>query len=237
VAKKLLILNPEFPGYWSKRESSNLFKTILRLDVILTILIFGLISVEVLFNLSVVTVAALIITSVGVIFLLVNYEKYPLVTIPLSQITVLLLVGYIHLIITNSLTISQLIPEPINLVLGTLITIRVFIGMYIIRTHLHYLKACVPVSKNIQDSLNLFETHLKLSESKEEHEFNEETFSNLIAYSRNIFVIFLLLGILLIPLWMNMIFNVLIYPYILLIPSLLLILLILIVYLRRANLT
>ncbi|MCK4848077.1 MAG: hypothetical protein KAT16_03555 [Candidatus Heimdallarchaeota archaeon] len=233
MVKKLLTINPEFPGYWKRRKSSNLIKSSLRFDVILTILIFGLVSVEILFNLSVVTAATLFITSVSIIFCLLNYEKYPLVTIPLSQIIAVFLVGYIHLIITNSLTRSRLIPEPINLVLGILITLRVFIGMFIIRMHLHYSKARVPVSKNIQDSLHLFETHLKLTETKIEHEFNQEPFSNLLTFFRNIFAIFVILGILLIPLWMNMVLNILIYPYILLIPSILLVLLILILYLQR----
>jgi len=188
---------------------------------------------EVLFNLSVVTVATLIVTSVSIIFLLLNNEKYPLVTIPLSQIVVLLLVGYIHLIITNTLSISRLIPEPINIVLGTLIAIRVFAGMYIVRMHLHYSKARVPVSKNIQDSFYLFETHLKLT--KMEHEFNEESFSTLFAFFRNILAIFIILGVLLIPLWIYMIFNVIIYPYILLIPTILLLLIVLIVYLQRTT--
>ena len=235
MVKKLLTLNSEFPGYWTIRKSSHLFKSVLQFDVILTILIFGLVSLEVLFNLSVVTVAALIITSVSLIFLILNYEKYPLVTIPLSQIIVVSLVGYIHLIITNSFTISRLTPEPINLVLGLLITIRVFIGMYILRMHLHYSRTLTPVSKNIQDSLLLFETHLRLTETKMEQEFKEEPFSNLLAFFRNILAIFLTLGLLLIPLWINLIFNVPIYPYFLLIPAILLFLLVLIVYLRRTN--
>ncbi len=235
MAKKLLTLNSEFPGYWTIRKSSHLFKLVLQFDVILTILIFGLVSLEVLFNLSVVTVAALIITSVSIIFLILNYEKYPLVTIPLSQIIVVSLVGYIHLIITKTLTISRLTPEPIDLIFGLLITIRVFIGMYILRMHLHYSRTRVPVSKNIQDSLLLFETHLRLTETKMEQEFKEEPLSNLLAFFRNILAIFLTLGLLLIPLWINLIFNILIYPYFLLIPAIILFLLVLIMYLRRTN--
>ncbi|MHA1444790.1 MAG: hypothetical protein ACTSR4_08595, partial [Candidatus Hodarchaeales archaeon] len=109
------------------------------------------------------------------------------------------------------------------------------IGMYILRMHLHYSRTRVPVSKNIQDSMLLFETHLRLTETKMEQEFKEEPFSNLLAFFRNILAIFLTLGLLLIPLWINLIFNVLIYPYFLLIPSILLFLLVLLLYLRRTN--
>ncbi|MHA1543378.1 MAG: hypothetical protein ACTSQH_10425 [Candidatus Hodarchaeales archaeon] len=233
MTKKLYTLNPEFPGYWSKKKSSESIRVISLFDVTLTLIIFGLVSLEILYNLSVITVATLVITSVSTIFLSLNYKKYPLVTVPLSQIIVLFLVGYIHLIITSSFTI-RLIPEPINLILGVLITIRLFIGMYIVRMHLHYSKARVPVSKSVQESLKLFETHLKLIETRKDS-FAEEALSTLLLFLRNISVIFLVLGFLLIPLWMNMFFNVLIYPYILLIPSLLLLLLVLVIYLQRAN--
>ncbi|MHA1944551.1 MAG: hypothetical protein ACXAC6_01850 [Candidatus Hodarchaeales archaeon] len=233
MAKKLYTMNPEFPGYWSKKQSPQSIRVISRFDVILTLIIFGIVSLEILYNLSVITVATLVITSVSIIFLLINYEKYPLVTVPLSQIIVLFLIGYIHLVITNSLTI-RLIPEPINLILGILITIRLFIGMYIIRMHLHYSKARVPVSKNIQESLKLFETHLKLIETRKDS-FKEEPVTILLIFLRNILAIFLVLGFLLIPLWMNMFFNMLIYPYILLIPSLILLLVVLVIYLQRAN--
>ena len=233
MTKKLYTMNPEFPGYWSKRKSSDSIRVILRFDMILTLIIFGLISLEILYNLSVITVATLVITSVSTIFLLLNYEKYPLVTVPLSQIIVLFLVGYIHLVITDSLVI-KLIPEPINLILGVLITIRIFISMYIIRMHLHYSKARVPVSKSVQESLELFETHLKLVEARKDI-FTEEPLSILLLFLRNISTIFLVLGLLLIPLWMNMFLKILIYPYILLIPFLLLLLIILVIYLQRAN--
>ncbi len=233
MAKKLYTMNPEFPGYWAKKQSPESIGVISRFDVILTLIIFGIVTLEILYNLSVITVATLVITSVSIIFLLLNYEKYPLVTVPLSQIIVLFLVGYIHLVITNSFTI-RLIPEPINLILGILITIRLFIGMYIIRMHLHYSKARVPVSKNIQETLKLFKNHLKLIEKRKDS-FKEEPLSTLFSFFRNISTIFLVLGVLLIPLWMNMFFNILIYPYILLIPFLLLLLLILVIYLQRAS--
>jgi hypothetical protein len=233
MTKKLYTMNPEFPGYWSKKNSSESIKVISRIDATLTLIIFGLVSLEILYNLSVITVATLVITSVSTIFLLLNYEKYPMVTVPLSQIIVLFLVGYIHLVIAESLVI-RLIPEPINLILGVLITIRLFIGMYIVRMHLHYSKARVPASKGVQESLKLFETHLKLIETRKDS-FTEESFSTLLLFLRNISAIFLVLGFLLIPLWMNMFFNILIYPYILLIPSLILLLLFLVIYLQRAN--
>jgi hypothetical protein len=232
MVKRLVTINPELPGYWIKRKTSNILKSTIRLDVILTFLIFGLVSVEVLLNLSLVTVATFIITAVSMVFLVINYEKYPLVTIPLSQIVVMFLVGYVHLVITNSLSISKLTPDLINLVLGTLIAIRVFIGMYIIRMHFHYSRARTPVSKNIQDSLHLFETHLKLTETKM-NQFREESSSNLRTFFINILVIFLILGLLLIPLWMNLIFNIMIYPYIILIPSILLSFVFLVLYLQR----
>ena len=232
MVKKYYTLNPEFPGYWSKKESPENVKKMRKIDVVTTILIFGFVSLEVLYNLSVVTVASLVIASVSTIFLLLNYEKYPLITVPLSQFTVLLLVGYIHLVITNSLTIIKLTPEPVNILLGIFITIRMFIGMYIIRMHLHYSKARIPVSKNIQESLHIFESHLKLTETRK-NIFSQEQIPNLFTYFRNIIGIFIVLGVLLIPLWLNMFFNVLIYPYIILIPSILLLLLILMIYFQR----
>lgn len=233
-------LSPELTGIWSSREKSNSEKDLLRLFWISTGIIILLIFVETITLLGLVPVAAFLI-SCTIILTLEIYTmqtKYPHVTIPVSQGVIILVASYLKFYRLFSLQSGvlerpnfPLFPDILGVVLGMVILFRIIVGLGIIRLNRYYQNARIPLSRYPRENLATFESNLQLISSEVRREFREE----LPQYGIGRLLLFFLFSIsllvvLLIPLWLNLIVNIIIYPYILLIPVIIGILLLIIFF-------
>ncbi|UCE14178.1 MAG: hypothetical protein JSV04_03125 [Candidatus Heimdallarchaeota archaeon] len=224
-------LSPELTGMWSSREKSNFEKDLLGLFWVSTGVIILLIFVETISLLGLVPVAAFLI-SCTIILTLEIYtaqSKYPYITIPVSQVVIILVASYLQFYRLFSLQSGilespnfPLLPDLLGIVLGIVILLRAILGLGIIRLSRCYQNARVPLSRYPQESLATFESNLQLVSSEVRREFREESPQYGIGRLL-LFVLFCitLLIVLLIPLWLNIVLNIIVYPYIVLIPVIL----------------
>ena len=219
-------LSPELIGIWSGRVRSK-FEGIVQLFFSAsTIIIILIILLEIINQISLVPVAAFLISGSTILTLEFYTRKHPEITVPISQGVILVVASYLHFY-----NLSQqvgffdkpnfpLFPNLFGLILGLAILMRIVLGLELVRQKRWHQNARIPISHYQEEALTIFQTNLLLSSSNVKQEFLEEIprrkLSRLFSYI--LFSISLLI-FLLIPLWLNMFFNIIIYPYILLIPG------------------
>jgi len=220
-------LSPELIGVWSVRGRSKSELYFQLFYLLTTFSTLFLILIELIPVIELVPVAAFLISASIIITLEFYTRKHPEITVVISQMVILIVTSYLHFY-----NLSQqigffdkpnfpLFPSPLGIILGIVILVRTIIGLELIRRKRWYQNARTPLSHYQEETLTLFQTNLLLASGNLPQEFLEEsprgnikrTFSFL---SFTIGLLFLLL----VPLWLNMFFNVIIYPYILLIPGL-----------------
>lgn len=219
-------LSPELIGVWSIRTRSKSELWILLFYLITTVSTLFLILIEIILQIGLVPVAAFLISASIVITLEFYTRKYPEITVPISQMVILIVASYLHFY-----NLSQkigffdqpnfpLFPSLLGFVLGIVILMRTIIGLELIRRKRWHHNARTPLSHYQEEAFTLFQANLLLSSMILPQEFLEESpYNNLkrifsfFGFSIGLLVLFL------VPLWLNMFFNVIIYPYILLIPG------------------
>jgi O-antigen/teichoic acid export membrane protein len=204
---KIGSLSSELSDVWSLRPKSRYEKHLSLFFVLSTILIYVVILLRFLPYIGLIPVAAFLITGTFIIILEIYRDHYQRISFPVSQLVILILAVYIELYILFSQQTEtwgairfSLIPNFISIVLGVLFTIRILLG----------------------ETLKTFETNLQLISSKLRHEFEDNTPKYrpkwlLFSGSSCLLVTFFAL----IPLWLS-VTGYYIYPYILLIPGVLL---------------
>ena len=218
-------LSPELIGVWSVRAQSKSELFIQLFYLITTFLTLFLILIKIT-KIGLVPVAAFLISASIIITLEFYTRKHPEITVPISQGVILIVTSYLHFY-----NLSQqigffdkpnfpLFPSPLGIVLGIAILVRTIIGLQLIRRKRWYQNARTPLSHYQEETLTIFQTNLLLSSRILPQEFLEESPHN--NFKRLLFFLSFTIGLLfllLVPLWLNMFFNVIIYPYILLIPG------------------
>lgn len=231
-------LSPELTGIWISRGHSNYMKTLLRIFWASTGFILLIILIETINQIGLVPVAAFLISGSIILSLEFYTSRFPHITIPLNQGVIFILAVYIHFYNLLSQQVGffdrpniPLLPDLLSLVLGVIILIRIVIGVELIRLNRQYQNVRVPLSGYPRGALITFETNLQLTTSQVKKEFLNEPpkFAIKQLFNHFFFSISLLL-MLLTPLWLNLLLDVVIYPYILLIPGILVLLLILIYF-------
>ena len=240
--QKISPLSEELSGIWILRPPSQYYKQILRLFRLCTSVIFMFLIIKVIFQLDLVPVAVLLISGTIIIVLEIYTPRIPYVVIPLNHLIVIICVTYMYIyslfsqqqFIFEAINFS-ILPDIVELLLGLVILVRIVAGIELTRLTKRYEYARTPLSKNPLKSLQTFETNLQLTTTALRDEFSEEPlYFKLKAIFSYIFIAVSILSILLLPMWMVMLEIEGIYPYILLIPSTLIILLML-VYLPPKN--
>lgn len=219
-------LSPDLIGIWSVRVQSKFERFLQLFYWISTFFILMIILIEIITQISLVPVAAFLISGSIILTLEFYTSKYPEITVPISQGVILIVASYLHFY-----NLSQqvgffdkpnfpLFPNLFGIILGIAILGRIVIGLELIRLKRWHQNARIPLSPYQEEALTIFQTNLLLTSSNVKQEFLEEhpriKLNRFFSY--NLFSICLLF-FLLIPLWLNIFFNVIIYPYILLIPG------------------
>jgi len=226
---KIGSLSSELSDVWSLRPKSRYEKHLSLFFVLSTILIYVVILLRFLPYIGLIPVAAFLITGTFIIILEIYRDHYQRISFPVSQLVILILAVYIELYILFSQQTEtwgairfSLIPNFISIVLGVLFTIRILLGTELVRFNQDYKESRTPLSQYTQETLKTFETNLQLISSKLRHEFEDNTPKYrpkwlLFSGSSCLLVTFFAL----IPLWLS-VTGYYIYPYILLIPGVLL---------------
>ncbi|MFX1516629.1 MAG: hypothetical protein ACFFC6_09990 [Promethearchaeota archaeon] len=219
-------LSPELIGIWSVRARSKFERLIQLLFWISTGFILLIILIEILDQISLVPVTIFLISGSIILTLEFYTNKHPEITIPISQGVILIAASYLHFYNLSQqmrfydMPNFPLIPNLFGIILGLVISLRIVIGLELIKQKRWHQNARIPLSRYQKEAFTIFQTNLFLTSSKVKDEFLEEIpriklkqlFSSIFFYISLIFF-------LLIPLWLNIFFNVVIYPYILLIPG------------------
>ncbi|MFX0013797.1 MAG: hypothetical protein ACFFB2_03455 [Promethearchaeota archaeon] len=231
-------LSPELIGIWSSRAQSKYEKNIQLLFWISTGLIFFLLLIETINQISLVPVTAFLIAVVIVLPLEIYTTKLPHISIPISQGVVFIMATYIHFY--NLFSQQQgffdnpnypLLPNLLDIFLGITILFRIIMGLELMKLNKWYQNARIPLSSIQEEALLIFESNLQLTSNKVRHEFIEEAPKIRVKYLySHIFFCISLLMLLLIPLLLYFLLDVIIYPYILLIPGILISLLLIIYF-------
>ncbi|MFX1282819.1 MAG: hypothetical protein ACFFB5_04155 [Promethearchaeota archaeon] len=222
-------LSPELIGIWISRGYSRYTQALLRILWASTGSILLIIFIEIINHLGLVPVAAFLISG-GIILSLEYYtSKIPHITIPFSQGVIIVLAGYIQYYTLLSQQTGfldspniPLLPDLLSMILGIAILIRTVTGIELIRRNKENKNARVPLSGYSREALITFETNLHLASSQIQKEFSDK--QPIFAIKQLLTYIFFSIGLLLIlltPLWLNLLLDVVIYPYILLIPGIL----------------
>ena len=227
-------LSPELTGIWSSRVQSRYEQKLLRLLWILTSSILVIFFIETINHLALVPFAAFLISGIFLLILEIYTKRLPYIAILVSQGIIFVTATYIRLYTLFSQQSSfldnpnfPLLPDLLGLVLGFIILIRICIGIELMWFYKCYERVRVPLSRYPKENLYSFETNLQLVSSEVQQEFIEESpifrIRHLFIY---IFLSVCLLVLLLLPLWINLLLGILIYPYILLIPGILVLLIV-----------
>ncbi|MHA2305043.1 MAG: hypothetical protein ACXACU_06570 [Candidatus Hodarchaeales archaeon] len=231
-------LGPELSGIWGVKPPSNYQLRLWQIFRISTLVIALLIFFKVIEQISLVPVAVFFISGVIVLVLDLYLRRFPVITIPLSQLDIFITISYLSLyklytqqaIIFEAVSYS-IFPDLIDLILGIIFLIRIIIGIEIIRVTKPYENARIPLSKHPYESFQSFLTNLKLSSEEIADEFAEESVkSHLRSIFSSIFLAISILFLLLTPLWLILTNILNIYPYIILIPTILAVLLLLVYF-------
>ncbi|MFX1506389.1 MAG: hypothetical protein ACFFDC_09765 [Promethearchaeota archaeon] len=219
-------LSPELIGVWSVRVRSNYERFLLFIYWITTFLTLVLILIDIIVQISLVPVAAFLISTSLIITLEFYTRNHPEITVPISQGVILTVNSYLHFYYLSQQIgffdkpSFPLFPSLFGIILGIIILIRTLIGLQLIRLKRWHHNARTPLTYYQEESFTIFRNNLLLSSNIGEQEFCEELPK--INLSRLFFFISFAIGLLfllLIPLWLNMFFSVIIYPYIVLIPG------------------
>jgi hypothetical protein len=219
-------LSPELIGIWSPRARSNYERFLQFIYWITTFLTLLLLLIDIIVQISLVPVAAFLISTSIIVAFEFYTRKHPEITVPISQGVILTVASYLHFY-----NLSQqigffdkpsfpLFPSLFGILLGIIILIRTFIGLQLIRQKRWHHNARTPLSHYQEESFTIFRNNLLLSSNIGEEEFGEELpQKNLRRFFLFILFAIGLLFLSLMPLWLNMFFTVIIYPYIVLIPG------------------
>ena len=231
-------LSPELVGIWSSRVQLKYERKLRFFFWASTGSILLIILFETINQLGLVPVAAFLISGTIILSLEFYTNKFPHITIPLSQVVIFIAAAYIKFYNLFSQQLGffdspnfPLLPDLLSLVLGIAILIRIIIGMELIKLNRQYQNARVPLTGYQSEALATFETNLQLTSDNVKREFLEEPseFEIKQLFSYVLFSISLLFA-LLIPLWLNIFLGVILYPYILLIPVILILLLLMLYF-------
>ncbi|MFW9905006.1 MAG: hypothetical protein ACFFFH_11780 [Candidatus Thorarchaeota archaeon] len=219
-------LSPNLIGVWSIRARSNYERFLQFIHWITTFLTLLLILIDIIIQISLVPVAAFLISTSLILTLEFYMSKHPEITVPISQGAILAVASYLYFY-----NLSQqigffdrpsfpLVPNLFGIILGIIILIRTLIGLQVIKLKRWHQNARTPLSHYQEESLTIFRNNLLLSSNITEQEFCDELPQKNIK-RLFLFILFTigLLFLLLIPLWLNIFFSVIIYPYIFLIPG------------------
>lgn len=226
-------LSPDLIGIWSSRAQQRYEIILYRIFGLSTGSILIIFFIKTVSRIGLIPVAAFLLSSIIIISLEIYTNKLPHITIPLSQGVIFIVAAYNQFYNLFSQQFSfldrpifPLLPDLLSLILGFTILIRIIIGLEIIRYKRRYWNARTPLSGYPRESLANFEINLQLVSDDVKQEFSEELPSARIkiVFSYTLFITLFLL-ILLFPLWLNLLFDFVIYPYIFLIPGFLIILL------------
>ena len=234
MSRKLSYFESGLSGYWAKRQNPEVVKLALQINYLTVFIIFGLLGLQVLLNLSLITVSLLFLAIISIIFLEINLKKYPLIVVPFSQLVIILTIAYLNLTIVDTLPAQNLYPNVLEILLSFVLTLWLFLELYIVRRYFFDSKALIPETKVNKEQLKTFLDQLELSQPNLDHEFSEPPKSELKDLIVHLIWVLLLICLILIPLGMFLFFKVLIYPYIVLIPSVLGTLLLILIHSRRA---
>ncbi|MFW9825385.1 MAG: hypothetical protein ACFFE4_20760 [Candidatus Thorarchaeota archaeon] len=224
--KGIRLLSTELSGFWIQRSNADYINSLFRIYYLSTSLSLIIIFYEVIRHLTLVPVAAFLISGVAIIFLDFYSPRRFSIIFPSTSIILILLAGYVQfylLFIQNSTRSSpsiSLFPDLIQIILGIIFSLRILIGLRINKSMKHYQKSYIPYSKNQKALLETFESNLELLSNQIAKEFDLEVTT---LHLRRIFKYWIIsigiVCILLIPLWLNIYFGILIYPYLLIIPG------------------
>ncbi|UCG04290.1 MAG: hypothetical protein JSW11_09945 [Candidatus Heimdallarchaeota archaeon] len=219
-------LSPELIGIWSVRSRSRFEKRIQLFFLSSTVFSLLIILIEIVQQISLVPIAAFLISGSIILTLEFYTSKHPEITVPISQGVIIIAASYLHFY-----NLSQqigfldkpnfpLFPNLFGIILGIIILVRLITGLELIKLKRWHQNARTPLSHYQEEALTIFQTNLLLTSSSMKQEFLEELprvkLKRLISY---IFFSISILFLFLIPLWLNIFLNVIIYPYILLIPG------------------
>ncbi|MHA1977183.1 MAG: hypothetical protein ACW98F_11295 [Candidatus Hodarchaeales archaeon] len=235
MSKKFVYLDSGLSGYWNNRQSPELVVAILKFNYLINLILFGLLGILVLLNLTLITVSFFILAIIGITFLELNLEKYPVLVVPFSQITLILVMSYLHLTITDTLPTQSLYPNFLDLLIAIFVTFRLFLELFLVRRYLADSNALNPETKANKTLLNSFFDQLKLTEPLLEQEFQEPSKSELSTLIIQLARIIAFLFLTLIPLGLVFVFKIIIYPYIILIPSVIISLFLIIIHSRKGK--
>jgi hypothetical protein len=233
-------LSEELTGIWALRPLSEYHKQIFQLFRFCTVIIFSVLFIKVILQIGLVPVALLLVSGTIILVLELYSARFPHIAIPLNQLVVFICLTYLHLhslfsqqsVIFEAINYS-ILPDLIELFLGIIILIRIIIGIELIRLFKRYQHARIPLSRFPLRSLQAFEINLQLTSSEFEYSEESSRFRLKTIFSSVIISICLLI-ILLIPLWLVLLGFEGIYPYIIVIPFVLVTLLILVYFPPRS---
>ncbi|MFX0122629.1 MAG: hypothetical protein ACFFAE_03270 [Candidatus Hodarchaeota archaeon] len=219
-------LSRELIGIWSVRVRSKFEGWLQLFFWTTTCLIFMIILIEIINQISLVPVVAFLISGSMILTLEFYTPKHPEITFPISQGVILIVASYLHF---YNLSLQAgffdkpnfpLFPNLFGIILGITMLVRIVLGLELIKQKRWHQNARIPLSHYQEEALTIFQTNLLLSSSNVKKEFLEEfPIIKLRRLFSHVLFSISLLFFLLIPLWLNIFFNVIIYPYILLIPG------------------
>lgn len=219
-------LSPELIGIWSVRVRSKFERLLQFFYRASTFFILLVILVEVINQISLVPFAAFLFSGSIILTLEFYTSRHPEITIPISQGVILIVASYLHFYNLSQqvgffdMPNFPLFPNLFGIILGIAILVRIILGLELIRLKRCHQNARMPLSHYQEEALTIFQTNLQLTSSDVIQEFHEVSprreLRRLLTYGLfSIGILFFLL----IPLWLNIFLNIVIYPYILLIPG------------------
>ncbi len=232
MSKNFKFLDTGLSGYWVKRQNPKLVDQVLKLDYILTTLIIGLLGFYILTNLSLLTFSLLLIAITSLFFLELNLSKYPQYVIPFSHLTLILLIAYLQLIVSET-SVYSLYPSILDLFLSLFVSIKLFLQLFHFRRYLSDSKALIPKTEINRRHLKSFMDQLRIGEPLLDYEFEEPTRSELTDFLLQILRVIVFMVLMLSPLGLFLFSGVLIYPYVALVPSVLISLFLLVIHTQR----
>ncbi len=234
MSRKFKYLDTGLSGYWVKRQDPKMVAQVLKLNYVLTFIIISLLGVKILTNLSLLTFSLLLIAITSLIFLELNLRKYPHFIIPLSQLSLILLISYLQLIISKT-SVIILYPSLFDLFLSLFVTLKLFLQLFYFRRYLYDSEALIPKTDINKQFLKSFIDQLRLAEPLLDHEFEEPTRSELTDFLLQILRVIIFMILLLTPLGLFLFLRVIIYPYIILVPTVLISLFLLVIHNRQES--
>ncbi len=220
---KIKPVSSELSGIWIKRSISPYERILVGIYRLCTLFIYIIMFLFLFSNLGLVLFATILITGTVVLILEGYTQQYPHISFPLSQMIILILCAYFQffelLAETDLFDIIEfpLIPNLGQIVLGILITLRIFIGIGLVRAFAHG-NSRIMLSDHYKETLKAFKTNLMYFSDETPQKASEpQTKHQVKSFIQYVLMSITVVFILLFPMWMNIFLSISIYPYIILI--------------------